>query len=82
MLLKKLLNFKNRKIWVFQNTNFSYFEKVESEKCHIFSWEYATYYWLIKEYKKNSENNARRLFFKQKSILLKNIKAKNRLNLE
>ena len=44
----------------------------------FFSWEYATYYWLIKEYKKQRKK-ARRLFFKQKSILLENIKAKRSL---
>ena len=62
MLFKKLLNFKNRKIRVFQNINFSYFKKIESEKCNIFSWEYATCYWLIKEHK-NSEKKTRGLLF-------------------
>ena len=51
---KKLLNFKNRKIRVFQNISFSYFKKIESDKCHIFSWEYATCNWLIKEHKKKT----------------------------
>ena len=46
----------------------------------FFSWEYATCYRLIKEQqKKNSEKKARILFFKLKSILWKNIKAKKSL---
>ena len=36
MLFKKLLNFKNPKIGVFQNINFSYIKEIESEKCHVF----------------------------------------------
>ena len=55
VLFKKLLNFKTRKIWAFQNINFSYFKKTESEKCHICSWEYTTSYWLIKEHNKTAE---------------------------
>ena len=50
---------------MFQNINFSYLKKIESEKCHFFSWEYATCYWLIKEHK-NSEKKARSLFLSLK----------------
>ena len=62
--------------------NFSYFKKVESEKCLIFSWEYATCYWLLKEHK-NSEKRHVAYFFKAKIYFVKKtLRPKNRLNLE
>ena len=51
----------------FLKHRFIIFKKIESEICHIFSWEYATCYWRKKEHKK--AKNARSLFLKLKCIL-------------
>ena len=52
--LKSYLTSKIVKYEFFKISISHILKKVESEKCHIFSWEYATCYWLIKE-RKNSE---------------------------
>ena len=72
-------SFKNR---FNLNINFSYFEKVESEKCNIFSWEYATCYWLIKEYKKTAKKMHVAYFLSKNLFCKKTFRPKNRLNLE
>ena len=60
--LKSYLTLKIVKYEFFKISISHIFKKIESEKCNIFSWEYATCYWLIKEHK-NSEKKARGLFF-------------------
>ena len=57
-------------------------KKVESEKCPIFSWEYATCYWLIKEYKKQRKKMHVAYFLSKNPFGKKTLRPKNRLNLE
>ena len=76
MLFKKLLNFKNRKIWVFQNINFSYFKKVESEKCHIFFLGIRYMLLANKRTQKTAKNMHVAYFLSLNLFCKKNIKAK------
>ena len=57
-------------------------KKIESEKCHIFSWEHATCYWLIKEYKKTAKKLHVAYFLSKSLFCKKQLRPKNRLNLE